>query len=144
MNKVILIGRLGKDPEVRSTRDGKAVTNISLCTSEAKDQVEWHRVTLWEKAAETAATYLKKGSQIAVEGKLQMRKWNDKQGVEHYSTEIQASRFEFCGKKEDDGPPKATQPRPAAAHYPQNDPGAYHDTGSYAQQPPLNMDDIPF
>lgn len=101
INKVILVGNLGQDPEVRYTANGKAVANLSLATSESwKDQsgqiqekTEWHRVVLFGKLAEIAGEYLRKGSQIYVEGKLQTRKWQDQQGQDKYTTEIVLDPF---------------------------------------------------
>lgn len=96
VNKVILVGNLGKDPEVRYTPNGKAVANLTLATSESwKDQsgqiqekTEWHRVSMFGKLAEIAGEYLKKGSQVYIEGKMQTRKWQDQQGQDRYTTEV--------------------------------------------------------
>lgn len=96
INKVILVGNLGQDPDVRYTPSGKAVANLSIATSETwKDQqgqmqerTEWHRVVIWGKTAEVAGEYLKKGSQVYIEGKLQTRKWQDQQGQDKYTTEV--------------------------------------------------------
>ena len=97
VNKVILIGNLGQDPEVRYLPQGGAVTNITLATSESwrdkqsgemKEKTEWHRVVVFGKLAEVAGQYLKKGSQVYIEGQLQTRKWQDQQGQERYSTEV--------------------------------------------------------
>ncbi len=97
VNKVILIGNLGQDPEVRYLPQGGAVTNITLATSESwrdkqsgemKEKTEWHRVVVFGKLAEIAGQYLKKGSQVYIEGQLQTRKWQDQQGQERYSTEV--------------------------------------------------------
>lgn len=97
VNKVILVGNLGQDPEVRYMPNGGAVTNITLATSdtwrdkqtgEAKEKTEWHRVVLFGKLAEVAGEYLRKGSQVYIEGALQTRKWTDQAGVEKYTTEI--------------------------------------------------------
>ena len=101
INKVILVGNLGQDPDVRFTPNGKAVANLTLATSESwKDQqgqmqekTEWHRVVMFGKLAEIAGEYLKKGSQIYVEGKLQTRKWQDQQGQDKYTTEIVLDPF---------------------------------------------------
>lgn len=101
INKVILVGNLGQDPEVRYTPNGKAVANLTLATSESwKDQsgqiqekTEWHRVSMFGKLAEIAGEYLKKGSQVYVEGKLQTRKWQDQQGQDRYTTEIVLDPF---------------------------------------------------
>lgn len=97
VNKVILVGNLGQDPEVRYLPNGGAVANITLATSESwrdkatgeqKEQTEWHRVVLFGKLAEVAGEYLKKGSQVYIEGQLRTRKWTDQSGVEKYTTEV--------------------------------------------------------
>lgn len=101
VNKAILVGNLGKDPEVRYTQDGKAIANLTLATSESwKDQsgqvqekTEWHRVSIFGKLAEIAGEYLRKGSQIYIEGKLQTRKWTNKEGQDQYTTEIVLDPF---------------------------------------------------
>ncbi|MGS2721982.1 single-stranded DNA-binding protein [Paraglaciecola aestuariivivens] len=101
INKVILVGNLGKDPEVRYTPNGKAVANLTLATSESwKDQsgqiqekTEWHRVSMFGKLAEIAGEYLRKGSQVYIEGKLQTRKWQDQQGQDRYTTEVVLDPF---------------------------------------------------
>ena len=104
VNKVILIGTLGKDPEVKYMPNGDAVCNLSLATSESwKDKntgekvekTEWHRVTMFRKLAEIAGEYLKKGSKIYIEGKIQTRKWQDQTGADRYSTEIVASELQM-------------------------------------------------
>ena len=102
VNKVILIGNLGKDPEVRSMQDGKKVANLSLATSESwkdkstgekKERTEWHRVVVFGPLADIVDRYTKKGSKIYVQGSLQTRKWSDKDGVEKYSTEVVVQGF---------------------------------------------------
>ncbi|HVY16701.1 MAG TPA: single-stranded DNA-binding protein [Rhodopila sp.] len=103
VNKVILIGNLGKDPEVRSTQDGSKIVNLTLATSdtwndrasgERKERTEWHRVVIFnDRVADVAERYLKKGSKIYVEGSLQTRKWTDQQGQERYTTEVVIGRF---------------------------------------------------
>jgi len=101
INKVILVGNLGKDPEVRYTPNGKAVANLTLATSESwKDQsgqiqekTEWHRVSMFGKLAEIAGEYLRKGSQVYIEGKLQTNKWKDQQGQDRYTTEVVLDPF---------------------------------------------------
>lgn len=105
INKVILIGRLGADPEVRYTPNGTAVVNISLATTERvpagegnwEDRTEWHRVVAFGKTAENCGSYLSKGRQIYVEGRLQTRQWDDAQGVKRYTTEIVAREIQFLG-----------------------------------------------
>ena len=106
VNKVILVGNLGADPETRYTPGGDAVTNIRLATTEAwkdkegekKEATEWHRVVFFGKLAEIACEYLQKGSTCYVEGKLITRKWRDKEGQDRYTTEIKADRMQMLGK----------------------------------------------
>ena len=103
VNKVILVGNLGRDPEVRSTQDGMKIVQLSVATSESwrdkasgerKDKTEWHRVVIFnDRLAEVAEKYLRKGSKVYVEGQLQTRKWTDKDGAEKYTTEVVISRF---------------------------------------------------
>lgn len=117
VNKVTLIGNLGKDPETRYMPNGDAVTNITLATSEnwkdksgdQQEKVEWHRVTFYRKLADIAGQYLKKGSSVYVEGKLETRKWTDKAGVERYTTEIIASEMKMLGDKKESGAPDIAQ-----------------------------------
>ncbi|WP_018984404.1 single-stranded DNA-binding protein [Salinimonas chungwhensis] len=111
VNKVILVGNLGNDPEVRYMPNGNAVANLSLATSESwKDQqgqlqerTEWHRLTMYRRLAEVAGEYLKKGSQIYVEGKLQTRKWQDQQGQDRYTTEIIVDQMQMLGGRSEGG-----------------------------------------
>jgi single-strand DNA-binding protein len=106
INKVILIGNLGQDPETRTTPGGTTVTNIRIATSESwtdkasgekKEQTEWHTVVMWNRLGEIAAEYLRKGSQVYIEGRLQTRKWQDKTGNDRYSTEVVASEMQMLG-----------------------------------------------
>jgi single-strand DNA-binding protein len=106
INKVILIGNLGQDPESRTTPGGSTVTNIRVATTEAwtdrqsgekKENTEWHTVVMWNKLGEIAAEYLRKGSQVYIEGRLQTRKWQDKSGNDRYTTEIVASDMQMLG-----------------------------------------------
>ena len=108
VNKVIIVGALGRDPETRYTPGGDAVTNVSVATSEQwndkttsqkKELTEWHRVVFYRKLAEVAGEYLKKGSQVYIEGKLHTRKWTDKGGVERYTTEIIADSMQMLGNR---------------------------------------------
>ena len=111
VNKVILVGNLGNDPEVRYMPNGNAVANLSLATSESwKDQqgqvqerTEWHRLTMYRRLAEIAGEYLRKGSQIYVEGKLQTRKWQDQQGQDRYTTEIIVDQMQMLGGRNNNG-----------------------------------------
>jgi len=103
VNKVILVGNLGRDPEIRLSQDGMKIVNLSIATSEywkdkttgeRRDKTEWHRTVIFnERLADVAEQYLKKGSKVYVEGQLQTRKWNDQNGVEKYTTEVVISRF---------------------------------------------------
>lgn len=108
VNKVILVGNLGTEPETRYTPAGSAITNVSLATSESwsdkqtgekVERTEWHRVVFFNKLAEIAGEYLKKGSKIYVEGSLKTRKWQDKSGVERYTTEIVASEMQMLDSR---------------------------------------------
>jgi single-strand DNA-binding protein len=131
VNKVILIGNLGKDPEVRYLPSGDAVANISIATTETwkdkggekQEKTEWHRVSMFSKLAEIAGEYLKKGSQVYIEGRLETRKWTDKEGHERYTTEIRADRMQMLGSRsggsermappDDDASPRSTTAAPA-------------------------------
>ena len=107
VNKVMIIGNLGRDPEVRYMPDGGAIANISVATTdtwkdksgEKQERTEWHRVAFFGKLAEIAGEYLKKGSQVYVEGSLRTRKWQDKEGKERYTTEIVADRMQMLGSR---------------------------------------------
>lgn len=114
VNKVILIGNLGRDPEVRYTPGGSAVCNISLATTrnwkdknsgEKMEETEWHRVVFFDRLAEIAGEYLKKGRPVYVEGRLKTRKWTDKDGVEKYTTEVMADQMQLLGGREGMGGP---------------------------------------
>lgn len=111
VNKVILVGNLGKDPEVRYMPSGEAITNITVATTdtwkdksgEKQEKTEWHRVAFFSKLAEIAGEYLKKGSQVYIEGRLQTRKWQDKEGHDRYTTEIVADRMQMLGSRSGGG-----------------------------------------
>ena len=114
INKVILVGNLGKDPEVRYMPSGGAVTNVTIATSEAwkdkttgesKVRTEWHTVVFYQKLAEIAGQYLKKGSQVYVEGSIRTRKWQDKEGHDRYTTEIVGDEMRMLGSKPSSGGP---------------------------------------
>ena len=126
VNKVILIGNLGRDPEVRYSPSGSAVANVTLATSESwkdknsgekQEKTEWHRVVFFGRLAEIAGEYLKKGSQVFVEGRLQTRKWQDKEGKDRYTTEIVANEMQMLGSRGGAGVPNDSfnQDQPAAA-----------------------------
>ena len=108
VNKVILVGNLGRDPEIRYTPDGTAVANFSIATSrewndrntgEKKKQTEWHRIVAFRRLAEICGEYLSKGSQIYIEGHLQTREWDDKEGNKRYTTEIVANQMQMLGSR---------------------------------------------
>jgi len=137
INKVILVGRLGRDPEVRYTRSGDAVANFSLATSEEwkdkntgekQEKTEWHRIVAWRRLGEICGEYLRKGSQVYVEGKLQTRSWEDRDGNTRYTTEIVAQSMQML----DSAGRAASGPEAAEEHYPVEEPANVPD------------DDIPF
>ena len=112
INKVILIGNLGRDPEVRYTPNGAAICNVTIATSrnwkdknsgEKVEETEWHRVVFFDRLAEIAGEYLKKGRSVYVEGRLKTRKWTDKDGVEKYTTEVMADNMQLLGSREGGG-----------------------------------------
>ena len=130
-NLVILIGNLGADPEIRHTPGGAAVATVSIATTrrwkdkqsgEKKEDTQWHRVIFWNRLAEIAGEYLKKGSQIYVEGRIETRKWTDDKGVDRYSTEIIANEMHMLGGKGEGG-----GSRPAAAPIPETPPDDFYD-----------------
>ena len=144
INKVILVGNLGADPETKYMPSGDAITNLRIATSDTwtdknsgqkQERTEWHRVVMFKKLAEIAAEYLRKGSQVYIEGRLRTRKWQDKQGQDRYSTEIVADQMQMLGGKgggmggaDAEGPPRE---RPA--------------TRAQAAEPAAELDDdIPF
>ncbi|MEN9533317.1 MAG: hypothetical protein RIQ83_2541 [Pseudomonadota bacterium] len=156
INKVILIGNLGQDPEVRYMPSGGAVTNITLATSETwrdkqtneqKERTEWHRVVFMGKLAEVAGDYLKKGSQVYVEGKLQTRKWQDQSGQERYTTEVLVDSFSGVMQMLGGKPQQSTGQQQAPASQLQG--GYSRPTQQPAppayNEPPMDFDDdIPF
>jgi single-strand DNA-binding protein len=150
VNKVIIVGNLGADPEVRYMPSGDAITNIRVATTdrwkdkasgEMKEATEWHRIVFFGRVAEIAGEYLKKGSQVYVEGRLRTRKWQDKEGHDRYSTEVVADTMQMLGSRAGSGEPRepregapeprAAEPKPAAAKKPA---GKFDDM----------EDDIPF
>src|SRR5437763_11718548 len=144
VNKVILVGNLGRDPETRYMPDGAAITNASLATSyqwtdkasgEKKEETEWHRIVFRGRLAEIAGEYLKKGSQVYVEGRLRTRKWQDKEGQDRYTTEIVADTMQMLGSRAGSGEPRAeamsrAEAKPAAA------------AGATAKKPAGKFDDM--
>jgi single-strand DNA-binding protein len=164
VNKVILVGRLGQNPEVRYTPSGSAVANFSVATNEAwtdksgqkQERTEWHRVVVWGKLAELCNQYLQKGRQCYVEGRLQTREWTDKDGVKKYSTEVQAQTVQFLGadgaRGAENRAPGANSGGPSMNNTAQmgggnqfNDAGAGAGFGMGAPaEPSFTEDDIPF
>lgn len=145
LNKVMLIGNVGKDPEIRHLESGVSVATITLATSERykdrngelKEQTEWHNVVLWRGLADIAERFVRKGTQVYIEGKIRTRSWEDQSGQKKYTTEIVADSMQLLGKRSDN--PAASSPvapSPAARPVPQNnvstDPG------------PEDIDDLPF
>lgn len=152
VNKVILVGNVGSDPETRTMQNGNAVTNITLATSETwkdkqtgqkQEKTEWHRVVLFGKVAEIAGQYLRKGSQVYIEGKLQTRKWQDQSGQDRYTTEIvvdMGGSMQLLGGRggaDAEAQPRAATPQPAPRPVPRPaaQPAPNHDNFD---------DDIPF
>ena len=142
VNRVILIGRLGNDPDMRYMPSGEAVANLSIATSETwtdrntgekREKTEWSRVVAFRKLAEIIGQYCKKGDQIYIEGKLQTRKWTDKNGQDHYTTEIIADQMQMLGGKEDRGQREQQSEKPGRFPDPQPNP-----------VPQTFDDDIPF
>jgi single-strand DNA-binding protein len=125
VNKVILVGRLGKDPETRYMTNGEAVTNATLATSEnwkdksgeKQEKTEWHNLVFYRRLAEVAGEYLKKGAQIYVEGKLQTRKWQTKEGQDRYTTEIIVDQMQMLGSKSSGGSFEVVDKPSAPASY---------------------------
>lgn len=153
VNKVILVGNLGKDPEVRYAPSGDAIANVTLATTEnwkdkngeKQEKTEWHRVSFFGKTAEVVGQYLKKGSQVYVEGRIQTRKWTDKEGQERYTTEIVADKMQMLGSRSgsasmdgdsgESGRPAAARPAAPASNSPAKSSGTSFDDME---------DDIPF
>jgi len=142
VNKVILIGNLGSDPELKYTPSGAAVTNFNVATNEIwndkdgnkQERTEWHRVVLWRKLAEIAGEYLKKGSKVYLEGKLQTRSWEDKDGVKRYTTEVVADNMTMLDAKGEGGSSSGASSAPPPSEAPPAAPAA--DSGA--------EDDLPF
>jgi len=122
INKVIIVGNLGQDPELRYTQNGTAIANLSVATNESwkdkntgeqKEHTEWHKVSMFGRLAEIAGQYLRRGSMVYVEGKLKTRKWQDKDGNDRWTTEINASEMQMLGGKETGRPQEERKPEPA-------------------------------
>lgn len=147
LNKVMILGRIGADPELRYGQGGGAITNLRIATDESYrdkegnkvEQTEWHSVVVFGKAAENCNQYLHKGSQVLVEGKLNTRKWQDKNGQDRYTTEIRADRVQFLDSRRDGGQQEQQATRPAPT-------SNFHNYASQNAFPSeaRSMDDIPF
>jgi single-strand DNA-binding protein len=145
VNKVIIVGNLGADPETRYLPSGEAVTNIRVATTdrwkdkqtgELKEATEWHRIAFFGRLATVAGEYLRKGSQVYVEGSLRTRKWQDKDGQDRYSTEIRGDVMQMLGRREGGGEPRAeSAPGPKAA-------GAQAAASAAAKKPAGKFDDL--
>lgn len=140
INKVILVGHLGGDPEVRYMPGGGAVANITVATSESwtdkqsnekKEQTEWHRVVIYQRLAEIVGEYARKGAQVYIEGRLRTRKWQDQQGVERYTTEIVASEFQLLGSQQKQQEPDGAAQNAPARNAPRNAPPAQAPAPAY-------------
>jgi single-strand DNA-binding protein len=133
INKVIIVGNLGNDPEIRTMPNGEPVANITVATSESwtdkntgerKEQVEWHRIVLYRRLAEIAGQYLHKGSQVYIEGRLKTSKWQDSNGQDRYTTEIQGDNLQMLGGRQDEpkrAKPSKAKPEPLSAMAEQDD-----------------------
>ncbi|WP_346666476.1 single-stranded DNA-binding protein [uncultured Mailhella sp.] len=170
LNKVMIIGHLGADPELRYTQSGSPVTTLRIATDESYtdrdgnrvERTEWHRVVVFQRAAENCNQYLRKGSLVYVEGKLSTRKWQDQNGQDRYTTEIRADRVQFLDRRNGGAPadgdnmgyaPRQSAPRPAQSsrpapqrRAPQQQPqqDSYEDLGPAFPSEASTMDDIPF
>ena len=148
VNKVILVGRLGKDPEVRYTTSGVAVTNFSLATSEfykdrngeRQERTEWHNIVVWDRLAETCVQYLKKGKQVYIEGRLQTREYDDRDGNRRRTTEIVATQMQMLGRAGEESGDVSAPP----ITEPQHAPKARGEETALHEQPFNPEDDIPF
>lgn len=143
LNKVMLIGNLGKDPEVRYTTSGTAVASFALATSERfknksgewEERTEWHNVVLWGRQAEVAGEYLSKGKTVYIEGRLQTRKWQDKEGRDRYTTEVVGEKMQMLSSRGEGGGGRQGGGKPAG----EESYGAYEEPASFNPD-----DDIPF
>ena len=148
VNKVIIVGNLGADPETRFLPSGEAVTNIRIATTdrwkdkasgEMKEQTEWHRVSFFGRLAEVSGEYLKKGSQVYVEGSLRTRKWQQ-DGQDRYATEIRGDMMQMLGRREGAGEPREEAPRQRAAAAPKREEPRVEPAA--ARKPSKNFDDM--
>jgi len=156
VNKVILVGNIGQDPDTKFTASGAAITNVSLATSETwkdkqtgqpQERTEWHRVVFFNRLAEIAGEYLRKGSKVYIEGALRTRKWQDQQGQDRYTTEIVAGEMQMLDSRSDQGQSGGYSPQPSQGGYASSN-NAPAQSKPAAAPPPPSMDsfddDIPF
>lgn len=151
VNRIVLIGNLGADPEIRTLPSGDSVANFSVATTDRRsngaegfvDATEWHRVALYGKQADVAAKYLKRGSQIYVEGKLRSNKWTDREGVERKSWVVLADRMQMLGKAEQPRP-RGAEPASDGMEWMEGNPGAAPTGDVRGVAAPPSFDDIPF
>jgi single-strand DNA-binding protein len=152
VNKVILLGNVGKDPEIRSTPGGTMVASFSLATSDRyqdqqgnwQDRTEWHNLVAFKRTAEIIRDYVKKGSKLYVEGRIQTRSWDDKEGAKHYKTEIIINDLSLLSGRDEGsggGYSRSSSSSSAASSYDQRTPAAQDDV---AQSAEISDDDIPF
>ncbi|MBU0515052.1 MAG: single-stranded DNA-binding protein [Proteobacteria bacterium] len=154
VNKVILVGNLGRDPEIRYTTDGRAIANFTLATSERfkdkdgewQERTEWHRVVFFGRTAEVCGEYLHKGKQVYVEGRLQTRKWEDRDGNERYTTEVVGQVMQMLGRVGDDSQEGRGGPGPGrdSGRGPKGADRSDRGKSGVAEPAPLPDDDIPF
>ena len=152
LNKVTLIGRLGQDPEIRYTQSGSAVANATIATNDywtdkqggKQERTEWHSLVLWGKLADLAQSYLKKGSQVYVEGRMQTRDWEDQQGQKHYKTEVVVTTMQFLDAKMSDNGSNTEYSSATAAPQSNPSPTAPAESSAALQGDDYIKDDIPF
>jgi single-strand DNA-binding protein len=151
VNKVILVGNLGRDPEVRTSQGGMTIASLNIATTERRkdkdgnwgEHTEWHKVALFGKTADNAAKFLKKGRQVYVEGRLQTRKWQDKEGQDRYTTEVVADDLRFLGGGEGGGGGQRDRGASGGGGYSGGGGGGYSGGGGYGGETP-DDDSIPF
>ena len=158
VNKAILVGNLGRDPELRTTPNGQSVVNFTLATSETwndksgerQERTEWHRIVVWGKTAEMCNQYLSKGRTVYIEGRIQTREWEDKDGAKRYTTEVNASTVNFIGPRQDGGGGGGAGGGGGGGNYgggggaPSGGGGAPSGGGGGMDSSPPMDDDIPF
>jgi len=149
VNKVILVGNLGKDPDMKYTASGAAIANITVATSESwndkqtgekQEKTEWHRVVFFRRLAEIAGEYLRKGSQVYIEGKLQTRKWQDQNGQDRYTTEVVGNEMQMLGSRGGDA---GARPQQGGSGF-RNNPPAQQPAEKTQSDGGFDDDDIPF